>query len=428
MNTLSSLVVALLLAMHASVGLAADWPAWRGPTGQGQTGDKNLPLTWGGAQKENVLWKTPLPGADARSQDQNQSSPIVCREGVFVTASFWPKDADPKGYPEHHVVCYSIKDGKQLWDTTVPPGPWLLRDLRGGYTAPTPACDGERVYVLFGSAVLAALDLEGKLLWRKNIVPHDYDVAIGNSPLVHDGLVLLMCEQMKGKKASRLLAFDGKTGDVKWEQKRPDADWTHSTPLLTSVKGKPQLLVAGAEALQGLDPATGKVLWSCRSPAGNRVGDTVTPVLANEIVYIDSGRGGPGFAVNPSGAGDVSKSNVKWKLAQVPEGFSSPVVVGDHLYRLLSSGVLKCWKLETGDPVYTERLEGVSSAASPIATAEGRIYCASAGRSYVIKAGAKFEVLAVNDLGDGSSASPAVADGRLFLKGRKFLWCVGKKE
>jgi outer membrane protein assembly factor BamB len=258
------------------------------------------------------------------------------------------------------------------------------------------------------------------LLWRKNIVPHDYDVAIGNSPLVHGGLVLLMCEQTKSKKVSRLMAFDGKSGDVKWEQKRPEADWTHSTPLLTTIKGKRVLLVASAEALQGLDPDSGRVLWSCKSPSGNRVGDTVTPVVAGDIVYIDSGRGGPGMAV------DASDASVKWKLAQVPEGFSSPVVAGEHIYRLLSSGVLKCWKLETGQQVFSERLEGVSAAASPIAAADGRIFCASAGKSYVLKAGAKFEVLAVNDLGDGSSASPAVADGRLFLKGRKFLWCVGK--
>lgn len=420
MNThLIRITFVLIFAFTLNVQ-ANDWPSWRGPSGQGQTDDKNLPLTWGGAKKENILWKSPLPGTDAARQDENQSSPIVCKDRVLVTVSFWPKDADPKGYPEHHVVCYAVKDGKQLWDTTVPPGPWLLRDLRGGYTAPTPACDGERVYVLFGSAVLAGLDLEGKLLWRKNIVPHDYDVAIGNSPLVHEGLVLLMCEQMKGKKASRLMAFDGKTGDVKWEQKRPDADWTHSTPLLTTIKGKRTLLVASAEALQALEPESGKVLWSCKSPSGNRVGDTVTPILAGEIVYIDSGRGGPGFAV------DASNASVKWKLPQVPEGFSSPVVAGEHIYRLLSGGVLRCWKLETGQQVYSERLDGVSAAASPIAAADGRVYCASAGKSYVVKAGAKFEVLAVNDLGDGGPASPAVADGHLFLKGRRFLWCVGK--
>jgi outer membrane protein assembly factor BamB len=369
----------------------------------------------------------PLPGADAARQDQNQSSLIVSKERIFITTSFWPKNTDPAGYPEHHVVCFSTKDGKQLWDKTVQSGPWLLKDLRGGYTAPTPACDGERVYVLFGSAVLAALDFDGKVVWRKTIVPHDYDVAIGNSPLVYQGNVLLMCEQLKGKKASRLLAYDGKSGELKWEQKRPDADWTHSTPLLTKIKDKPQLLVAGADALQGLDPASGKLLWWCREAKGQRIGDTVTPVFAGGVVYLDSGRGGPGMAVDPVGEGDLSKTNRKWSIPNVPEGFSSPVASGDHLYRLINPGILKCWKLATGETVYTERLQGVSSSSSPIATADGHIYCASSGTSYVVKAGSKFEVLGKSDLGDGSQASPAIAEGKLFLKGRHFLWCIGKK-
>jgi outer membrane protein assembly factor BamB len=420
-RSLASLMTVLLIG---GVSPAGEWPGWRGPSGQGQTDEKGLPLTWGGPKNENVLWKMPLPGTDAR-QDQNQSSPIVCRDRVFITASFWPKGVEQKDFPEHHVVCYSVKDGKQLWDVTVPPGPWLLRDLRGGYTAPTPACDGEHVYVFFGSAVLAALDLDGKILWRKTIVPYQYDVAIGNSPLVYQGTVLLMCEQMK--KSSRLLAFDARSGEQKWEQKRPDADWTHSTPLLAEVKGKTQLLVAGAESLQGLDPATGKVLWWCREPSGKRIGDTVTPVLAGGVVYCDSGRGGPGIAVDPTGEGDVSKTHQKWKIAQVPEGFSSPVASGDYLYRLHSPDILKCWKLADGKTVFSERLQGVSSSSSPIATADGHIYCASAATSYLLKAGATFEVLSKNELGDGSPASPAVADGKLFLKGRRFLWCIGKK-
>jgi outer membrane protein assembly factor BamB len=421
MRYMCSLIV---LCLTASLLSAADWPSWRGPTGQGYTTEQGLPLKWGGPKNENVLWKSPLPGGEGARQDQNQSSPIVCRGRVIVTASYWPKDADQKTFPAHHVACHAVKDGKPLWDTMVPPGPWLLKDLRGGYTAPTPATDGERVYVLFGSAVVAALDLDGKLLWRKPISPHDYDVAIGNSPLVHDGVVLLMCEQLKQKKASRLLAFDGKTGEQKWEQKRPDADWTHSTPLLTTIKGKPQLLVAGAESLEGLDPASGKRLWWAKEKTGKRIGDTATPVIAEGLVYVDSGRGGPGIAVDPSGTGDVSTTHVKWSITQVPEGFSSPVIISEHLYRLHAPGILKVWKLSSGEQVFAERLEGISTSASPVATPEGRLYCVSAGKSYVLKAGAKPEVLGTSDLGDASNASPAVADGKLFLKGRRFLWCI----
>jgi outer membrane protein assembly factor BamB len=418
--------VAAAALLAAGLARAENWPGWRGPTGMGQAPDKGLPLTWGGPKGENVLWKAPLvEGADKVRLDQNQSSPIVWGERVFVTVSYWPAGVGTDRYPEHHVVCFRASDGKRLWDVTVPPGPWLLKDLRGGYTAPTPATDGERVYALFGSAVLAALDLDGKRLWRKEIAPHFFDVAIGTSPVVHNGTVLVMCEQLREKKASRLLALDARTGELKWERKRPQADWTHSTPAVVRVKGRLQLLVAGAHALEGLDPGSGERIWWCAS--GPRIGDTVTPVLAGGVVYCDSGRGGPAVAVDPTGTGDVTKTHLKWRVGAVPEGFSSPVASGGHLYRLTNPETLRCYELATGRVVYVERLHGVSTSSSPLATPDGRIYLAGAGKSYVVKAGPKFEVLGSSDLGDASPASPAVADGRLYLKGRRYLYCVGKK-
>jgi outer membrane protein assembly factor BamB len=403
---------------------AGDWPGWRGPTGMGQTDAQGLPLTWGGKTQANVLWKAPLL-PDGVRPDQNQSSPIVARGRVFVTVSYWPAGTSSKEYPEHHVVCFRAADGKRLWDARVAPGPWLLQDLRGGYTAPTPASDGRRVYALFGSAVLAAFDLDGRPLWRKEITPHFFDVAVGTSPVVYKDTVLLACDEMRQHKASMLLAFDGKTGTLSWQSKRPDVDWGHSTPVVAEIKGRPQLLTAVGQLLQGLDPASGEVLWSYSS--AQRIGDTVSPVLGAGVVYCDSGRGGPAVAVDPTGRGDVSKTHLKWKVAHVPEGFSSPVVVGEYLYRLHSPGVVQCWRLATGQQVYKERLEGVETAASPVATADGRLYFASAGKSYVLKAGSRPEVLARNDLGDPSRASPAVAGNRLFLKGGRFLYCIGSK-
>src|SRR5271165_6321074 len=226
---LGSVVVILLLG--AAWTRAGDWPGWRGPTGMGQSDARDLPLTWGGKDQANVLWKAPLfDNADKLRRDQNQSSPVVWGDRVFVTASVWPPGTSPKDYPEHHILCFRASDGKRLWDTQVPPGPWRLSDLRGGYTAPTPATDGERVYVLFGSAVFAALDFEGKLIWRKDIVPHAFDVAIGLSPVLYGHTVLLLCDHTQ--KSSTLLAFDKKTGDLKWEKKRPHASWTHSTPII----------------------------------------------------------------------------------------------------------------------------------------------------------------------------------------------------
>jgi outer membrane protein assembly factor BamB len=420
----------LLFALaFAAPAVATDWPGWRGPTGMGQSSDADLPVTWGGKDNANVRWKAPLyPGTDKVRFDQNQSSPIVQGGRVFATFSWWPAGANAEQRPpEHHVVCFDAADGKRLWDTTVEPGPWLLKDLRGGYTAPTPATDGERAYVLFGSSVAAALDRDGKLVWRKEIAPFSFDVAMGVSPVLHKGTVLIAWDQTN--KTSRLIAMDAKTGDVQWERKRPAADWAHSTPTSAEVNGKTQLLMAGATALEGVDPATGETIWSCTSgdakPA--RIGDTLSPVLAGGVVYADSGRGGPGIAVDPTGMGDVTRTHLKWKLAKVPDGsIGSPVAVGEHLYRLQNPDVLHCYRLADGKEVFAERLAGASAVPSPVATADGRVYFASGGKSFVVRAGTKLDVLGTSDLGDPAQASPAVAGGRLYIKGGRNLYCIGR--
>lgn len=416
-----------LILGSATAGAGENWPGWRGPTGMGQTDEAKLPSTWNGKTNENVLWKAPLfPSAKAH-RDQNQSSPIIWGGRVFVTVSYWPEGVSDKEYPEHHVLCFRTSDGEKLWDKVVAPGPWKLTDLRGGYTAPTPACDSRRVYVVFGSAVIAALDHDGKPVWRKEIVPHHFDVAIGASPVVFQDTVIFVSDQLRDKRASSIIGFDAASGDIRWQAERPDADWTHSTPALAKVGGAMQLLVAGANGPQGFDPTNGKRLWWCNVPGG-RVGDTVTPVLGKEILYVDSGRGGPAVAVDPHGQGDVSKSNVRWRIPSVPEGFSSPLIIGDQLYRLHNPGVLTAIRLSDGKEVFRERLEGLDPAVSPFATPDGTIYCATAGTSYVIKGGTKCEVLARNDLGDASRASPAVAAGRIYLKGGRYLFCIGRGE
>jgi outer membrane protein assembly factor BamB len=408
-------VAVVLLAGFAS---AADWPGWRGPTGTGRA-DGELPLKWGGKDGENVRWKVPLPGVEAKAgQDQNQSSPVVFGDRVFVTASYWPDKPDPKKQPEHHVACYRAADGKPLWDVTVPPGPWAFTDLRGGYTAPTPAVDADRVYVVFGSAVVAALTHDGKDVWRKEIRPFKFDVALAASPVLFGETVLLQCDQLD--RESRLVALDRKTGDAAWEEKRPKVGFAHSTPVVATINGRPQLLVSASNAVQGLDPANGKVHWTCAAK-----GDTVTPLFAGGLVYCDSGRGGPAVAVDPTGSGDVTKTHLRWTIPVVKEGYSSPVASGEFLFRLCNPDVLMCVRAATGEVLFSERLPGVSASASPVVTADGRVYFASAGKSYVVKAGPKLDILATNDLGDGGPASPAVAGGKLFLKGRKWLFCVG---
>jgi outer membrane protein assembly factor BamB len=420
-----------LVLLMALAGLrasqASQWPQFRGPSGLGYTEEKSLPVKWGGANHDNLLWQAPLVG-------QGHASPTVWNDAVFVCTAFWPTNVTAREMvmPEHHVVCYRASDGKMLWDTQVPPGPWLRKDFRsgpgGGYAGPTPATDGKMVYAVFGSSVIAALDFQGKIVWRKEIIPSTFDVTVGSSPVLYQDTVIMFCAMAKNAD-SQVVAYDKATGEIKWQQKFPDMAFGHSTPVIIQVKDQPQLLVLASgmgvapKALRGLDPADGKTLWWCRGG-----GDAASPAYGAGIVYFDSGRGGLGVAVDPNGSGDLSQTNIKWTVAQVPEGIGSPIIVGNQVYRLHSPNILKCWEVETGKQIYAERLEGISSTwASPVADTEGRIFFANAGKSYVIQAGPEFRVLAVNDLGDGSHPSAAVANGRMFLVGQKQVYCVGKQ-
>jgi len=421
LTTISAL--ALTVAIAACGANADDWPQFRGPTGLGYTEEKKLPHQWGGPANENVLWRSPLSGT-------GHASPIVWGDSVLVCTAKWPGDGAPKAgvIPDHHVACYRVADGNLLWDTVVPPGPWQRKDADtrpgGGNAAPTPVTDGKLVYCVFGSSVIAALDFQGKIVWRKEIVPHSFDVMMGSSPILYQNTVILLCAMNGG---SNVTAFDKASGEVKWQQKFPDMGFGHSTPVIISVKEKPQMLVLASgmsqtgNALRSLDPTSGKLLWWCRG-----AGDAASPAFGSGIVYFDSGRGGKGAAVDPNGTGDVSATHIRWTVS-MDQAISSPIIVGPHVYRLLSSGVLKCWEVSSGKEVYKERLADISAKwASPIVDGNGRLYFASAGKSYVIQSGPEFRVLAVNDLGDGNDPSPAVAQGRLFLVGLKHLYCIGQ--
>lgn len=411
------------LLFLAAAAQADDWPQFRGPSGLGTTSEKNLPLTWGGEKGENIAWKSPLVG-------EGHASPIVWKDRVYITTVRWADGKpDPAVIPDHHVLCYGAADGKLLWDTTVPPGPWKRGDFRsgagGGYAAPTPTTDGKNLFVVFGSSVMASLDLEGKIVWRQEIRPFTFDVTIGSSPVLYGDTLILLCGMAKASD-SRLVAFAKSDGQVRWETKMPKIGYTHSTPLLVQVKEKPQLITIANhkdEAVQSFDPADGRRLWWCKGQ-----GDASSPAFGSGIVYTDSGRGGGGIAVDPTGEGDVSATHVKWTVGGLGEAIGSPVIVGNQVIRLLSGGVIRVWSVADGKETDKQRLDKIGSSwASPIVDGEGRIYFANGGKSYVVQAGPQIKVLAVNDLGDPNHCSPAVSNGRLFIAGMKNLYCIAAK-
>jgi outer membrane protein assembly factor BamB len=199
------------------------------------------------------------------------------------------------------------------------------------------------------------------------------------------------------------------------------------TPALLRIQDKTQL-IHYAGGMQALDPATGELLWFCKAPTTSYS----SPAFGGGLLYADAGRGGQtGTAVDPTGKGDVTKTHVKWQAKVTSAAGSSPIVVGEYLYRISDPGLIRCWKVQTGELVYEERTPRITPSSSPIACADGRIYFASPSRSYVIKAGPTFEVLATNDLEVGGGAqdysTPAVSEGRIFIKGRSYLWCIGAK-
>ena len=403
MRLCALLLVTLSVATHA-----ANWPQFRGESGLGYTDERDLPLTWNAKTGENIAWRAALP-----KSDNPWSSPIVCGDRVFVTAV--------QNQPViHRVLCFAKVDGKPLWETTVEPGSLILKDLRGGYGAPTPCTDGQRVYVVFGSAVIAALDFNGKLVWRKELANTAFDVALGSSPILFGDTVILDCDQTG--KTSSIVAFDKVTGEIKWEAKRPETSFAHSTPAIVKVAGESQMLVSASGALQGVDPASGKVLWWCAAQ-----GDVSSPAFGGGVVFSDSGRGGKAVCVDPGGSGDVTKTHLKWTIPQISEGLSSAIIAGDFVWRTHSPEILKCFKLATGELAFSVRLPAVSTWPSPVATSDGRIYFASAGRSYVLKVSDKLEVLATNEIGEENRASAAVSDGRIFLRGDKSLYCIQNK-
>jgi outer membrane protein assembly factor BamB len=410
--------VAVLLC---SVGLcsAADWPQWRGPQRSGHTDEVDLPLTWDGKKQDNVLWKVAV--------DFGHSSPIVCGQRVFLSASVrkLPKGPDQKAdNHQHRVVCYRTTDGAKLWQTDIEAGSW---DTEFSFTAPTPVTDGQHLYAFFGSATVAALDVDGKLLWQRKLPGPFKAEWLSSSPILHQDTLFVFVDVSSD---SWLLALDKKTGEVKWEVKRKQGDRAHnSSPLLLVVKDKPQIVVASQGAVLALDPRSTKEIWSCKW-SGNRYPSLVA---GSDLVYV-TGEGGESLAIAPTGEGDVSKTHVKWRQAKTPQGFGTPVIVGDYLFRASPPGIVRCWKVSDGQLVFEERVEGIPTYPSPVATKDGRIYFASAGKSCVLKAGPKLEVLATNDLAEGernewtlTGPSAAVSEGKLFLRGPKSLTCIGKK-
>ncbi len=380
---------------------AQDWPEFRGPTGQGRSDERGLPLTW--SESKNVQWKTAIPG-------RGWSSPAIQGNRIWLTTateegkSLRAISVDRNtGAILQNVEVFRLKSSGQI-------------HAKNSQASPTPVLEGDRVYLHFGASGTACLTPSGDIVWKTRM---DYDNGQhgpGGSPVIYDDLLIVSCD---GQESQFVVALDKSTGKVRWKKFREGAQ-AYSTPLIVRLPAGDQLISPGAFRAIAYEPRTGKELWHARY--GDGFSNVPRPVYGHGMVFICTGFMQPSLlAVRLDGRGDVTKSHVAWKLNRGVSLTPSPLLVGDDLYLVSDNGVATCVDAKTGAPHWQVRLGGNHSA-SPI-YADGRIYFLSEeGESVAIAPGKQFKELARNQLDGQTLASMAVSNSSIFVRSQTHLY------
>lgn len=422
---------------NTSVGASgSNWPQWRGPTGQGISSEKNLPAVW--SPTKNIKWKTPIAG-------RAHSSPIVWGNRLFLTTAIEGEvipgakavkhmngdqeflHPDAIGADKKHtfkVIALDAETGKIVWEQTAFEGaPYDNRHRKSSYAASTPATDGKLVYAFFGSEGLYAYDMKGKLAWKADVGKYGtVGLGTGTSPVLWENLIILQCDEDNGA-ASFIVGIDKKTGKEVWKTPRKvQVGW--STPLVVTTAKRAELIAAGTEAIIAYDPATGKELWRHEGVKSNTI---PSPVANNQMVYVSAGFPAKiAMAINLGGTGDLADT-VVWKYAKGTAYVPSPILYGDYLYLTTDRGMLTCLDAKTGELKYEGGRVPIPATftASPVAF-DGKILLTSEdGDTFVVKAGPKHEIIGTNSVGEPVYASPAVADGNIYIRGEKNIYAIG---
>lgn len=434
-----------LLIVGAGRVPAGDWNQFRGPASTGVADPATIPLSW--SSDENLAWKTPLPGS-------GWSQPIVIGQQVLVTAAvsdppLRPKDmkagvSDPRSMPGSkaappevelawQVLSLDLATGQVQWATTVSAGrPQYAVHPSNTYATETPAGDAQGVYVFFGATgTVAAVDLAGGLRWKQELGAHPTteNFGTGSSPVLFDGKLYV---QSFNEDEALLVCYDARSGEERWRVSREKPGTSWSTPLVwTHAKGT-EIIVSGSKLMTSHDPQTGAELWRV---AGIDVPTTSSIAADRERIYFgyrSPFASGPLYALPAGARGDLSPegSGLKlrdeaWSRPSAAPGMSSPLSVGGCLY-VINGNVLTCHDAATGQPHYKERLAKLGTiAASPVAIDDKVVLLGETGHAVVIKVGPTFEALGTPEIPDVFWSSPAVADGRLLLRGVDGLYCVG---
>lgn len=405
----------VVVAMPA--GAWADWPEFRGPTGQGLSSAKSLPTEW--SPEKNVAWKIAIPG-------KGWSSPVVVGGKIYLTTAV-PQGEGKSPDQSLRTLCLDAKTGKTIWDVEV-----FKQDgktspaihSKNSHASPTPAVDGDRVYVHFGHQGTACLKTsDGSVVWTNRELEYKPVHGNGGSPVVYQDKVYLSID---GVGRREVVAFDKMTGKVAWEAKRSQPAkkvFSFSTPLIATVAGRPTVISAGSDVVNGLDPETGKELWALTYDGYSVV---PRPVFAHGLIYLSTGYDSPTFmAIKVESTGDSYTAKIAWKTKQDAPHNPSPLVVGDELYLVSDAGIASCLDAKTGKVHWHERVAGKYSAC-PLYAA-GHVYLLDEdGTGTVLKAGTTFDSVSVNKLGERTLASYAVDGDALLIRTEKHLYKIGK--
>ena len=400
---------------------ASDWPTWRGPFSNGISQEKNLPVHW--SATKNVKWKVELPEA-------GNSTPIVVAGKVFLTQAV---------AEQRLLMCFDREDGRLLWQKGVTTSSDEPTHKTNPYCSPSPVSDGERVIVSFASDGLFCFDLDGQELWRRTDLGQQIHIwGAGTSPALQGDRCFL---NFGPGKTTYLLAVNKHTGETLWRQEedsgygRPRSDGGNptfvgswSTPIATRLQGQEQLLMSWPRRLAAYDPASGKELWSC---SGLNALVYTSPLVSDDgIVVAMGGYGGQSLAIRPDGTGDLTSQRL-WHLPKTKQRIGSGVIHEGHIYIHNDPGVAECYDLNTGKVMWEERLPATVATGqnwSSVMLADGHCYTLTqGGDGFVFKASPKFELVAVNPLGERSNSSIVPSDGELFIRTHKALRCISER-
>jgi outer membrane protein assembly factor BamB len=420
----------------ASADSLDNWPQWRGPLANGSAPRADPPLKWDA--KTNIKWKVPLPG-------RGSATPVVWGDRLFVvTAVDTGRKADPKDVPAQNprfekktnspttyhqflVLCFDRHTGKERWRRVAAEAvPHEGHHFSHSYAAGSPVTDGKRLVVTFGSRGLYCYDLGGKLLWKRDFGRMETRLGWGEgaTPALHGDTVIVNWDH---EGPDFIAALEADTGRTRWKVDR-DEPTSWATPLVVEHKGRTQVVVVATNKIRSYDLATGKEVWQC---GGMTINCIPSPVVYGDHVICMSGyKGSLALSISLDSAGDVTGSEgVRWKHDRGTPYVPSPVLAGDRLYfTMLNDPRLSCLDARTGKVLFDRvRLTGVRSFyGSPVAAA-GRIYLTDRdGTTLVIKQSDKLEVLATNRLDDPVDASPVAVGKHLYLRGEKYLYCIGE--